>query len=275
MTDIVKMQLLLSQGASFAQIGLAESTLSTKLPPPLHSIQLRITAENVANNWSLSIGNITSFRLPSGNGVRVDTNLRHDEPQLVSPDFDSLLAKVIVTAGSWNDTVQKAKRALEDTAIFGIQTNLQILRAIVSHPDFANGCCDTRWLESKQKDLLNFASRTARTTPSASTQFTAQAHHLDSRESAPTSSEHRRGQPSDPSHIIVPFAGKLVEVAVGEGDVVDEDSVICVVQQMKIELEIRSPRAGRVTWAIPAKEGSLIHEGTLAAIIEPMGKQKL
>jgi biotin carboxyl carrier protein len=81
-------------------------------------------------------------------------------------------------------------------------------------------------------------------------------------------SQHRRGYPSDPSHIIIPFAGKLVEVLVDKGDVVKEGDVICVVQQMKMELEVRSARSGRVTWVTQAEDGEDIAEGVLAAIVE-------
>ena len=74
--------------------------------------------------------------------------------------------------------------------------------------------------------------------------------------------------PAGTSHIIVPFSGKLIEVLVDEGDVVKEGAVICVVQQMKMELGVRSPRSGKVTWVTEAEDGEEIVEGLLAAVIE-------
>ena len=354
--DLVKVQLLLSQGASLTQVGLGTPEDSLQ-PPGLHSIQLRITAENVAQSWSLSVGKISAYTLPSGNGIRTDSGLRHGEPQLVGPDFDSLLAKIIVTARSWVDAVHKAKRALENTAIYGIQTNLEILKAIVSHTDFAAGKCDTRWLEARQRELLAQAAQNARAvgpalTPSAALDasslvprngpnfllrkgdawtvsispadqsskepselgHTPSRHHLQitrvirnqfpsemsaeilltgptdktgmscvlelagtvsAADAAATPSQQRRGQANDPSHISIPFSGKLVEVMVEEGDLVEEDAVICVLQQMKMELEVRAPRAGRVTWVMPDEEGALISEGALAAIVEAEQHAKL
>jgi pyruvate carboxylase len=112
MTDIVKAQLLLAQGFSLADCGLLDTPRDPRVPPQAHSIQLRITAENVQSDWSLSIGKITSFQFPAGNGIRVDTNLISGHSSVVSADFDSLMAKLIVTASTWKDAVKKAQRAL-------------------------------------------------------------------------------------------------------------------------------------------------------------------
>jgi pyruvate carboxylase len=342
MTDIVKIQLLIAEGASLAECGLPNIKRDPEVPPPVHSIQLRITAENVQSDWSLSIGKISSFKLPTGNGIRVDTHLISGHPAIVSADFDSLIVKVIITASSWKDTVRKAQRALDETQIFGVRTNIDILRAIVAHPDFMRGKCDTQWLERKHQELLQSglqistsrksilgankavsssgaiasatstlfrkgdawsiafsssentepvphhleltrilrnefpASLTAEilfTTPSTSTStkpqsvpYTITLSSTSASASAATS-HHRRGNPSDPSHVSIPFPGKLVEVLVDEGDTVKEGDVICVVQQMKMELEVRSPRSGRITWVTEAEDGEEVAEGMLAAIV--------
>jgi pyruvate carboxylase len=353
MTDVVKAQLLLAQGASLSECGLPTAERKPETPPPAHSIQLRITAENVQSDWSLSIGKITSFQFPSGNGVRVDTHLISGRPAVISADFDSLVAKIIVTASSWKEVVRKAQRALEDTRIAGVKTNIDMLKAIVAHSDFLDGQCDTQWLESKQEGLLQSSQRIAEahpsilgpdTTASSSTASVSAAntlfrkgdawsitisspptkltekpppHHLELtrvlRNDFPTSlsaellfttpsstssatpqttpytitlsstsasasaatSHHRRGNSSDSSHISIPFPGKLVEVLIDEGDLVKEGDVICVVQQMKMELEVRSPRSGRVTWVTEAEDGEDVAEGMLAAIIETAQENRL
>ncbi|KAJ4377732.1 hypothetical protein N0V83_000562 [Neocucurbitaria cava] len=354
MTDIVKAQLLLAQGANLDNCGLPSAKRDPEIPPPAHSIQLRITSENVQSDWSLSIGKITSFRFPTGNGIRVDTHLISGLASVVSADFDSLIAKVIVTASSWEDTVRKAQRALEDTQVSGVKTNLDVLRAVLAHPDFLKGQCDTQWLESKQEELLQSGQRISAfhqpdldpdtTSASSSTAISnantlfrkgdawsialsspddakqnsdKRPHHLELtrvlRNDFPTSlsaellfttpstsssakpqstpytitvsttsasasaatSHHRRGNPSDPSHISIPFPGKLVEVLVDEGDLVKESDVICVVQQMKMELEVRSPRSGRVTWVTEAEDGEDVAEGTLAAVVESEKEARL
>jgi pyruvate carboxylase len=340
MTDIVKAQLLLSQGAKLDDCGLPDANCDPAIPPPAHSIQLRITAENVQSGWSLSIGKITSFQFPTGNGIRMDTHLLSSHPTIVSADFDSLLAKLIITASSWSAAVKKAQRALADTHISGVKTNIHILRGIAGHPDFLAGKCDTQWLEAKQPELLQFGlgiSAALKTldnpaTLSSSAQVTTAntlfrkgdawsltlspndagtktvPHHLSltrvlrndfpsslaaeilftipptsttsaqstpytitlastSASAASATSQHRRGDPSDPTHVIVPFPGKLVEVLVDEGDVVKEGDTICVVQQMKMELEVRSPRSGVVMWVTEAEDGEDVAEGMLAVVI--------
>ncbi|KAF1925971.1 uncharacterized protein M421DRAFT_423250 [Didymella exigua CBS 183.55] len=340
-TDIVKAQLLLAQGASLETCGLPTSTRDPEVPPPAHSIQLRITSENVESDWSLSIGKITNFRFPTGNGIRIDTSLIGGYPAVVSADFDSLIAKLIVTASSWEDCVRKAQRALEDTSITGVKTNISVLGTIVAHCDFLEGKCDTQWLERSQTDLLkasqNFTassnpllqdSTSANSAPELSNANTlfrkgdawsltlspqgqpgAQpTHHLEltkvlrndfptslnadvlftsptgltpytlalnstSTSASATTSQHPRANPSDPSHISIPFPGKLVEVLVDEGDLVKKGDVVCVVQQMKMELEVRSGRSGRVGWVFEVEEGGEVDVGWLAAIVEGEGSK--
>ncbi|KAH8722989.1 carbamoyl-phosphate synthase L chain, ATP binding domain-containing protein [Phaeosphaeriaceae sp. PMI808] len=154
MTDIVKAQLLLSQGANLSDCGLPNTPRDPETPPQVHSIQLRITAENVENNWSLSVGKITSFQFPSGNGIRLDTHLLTTTPTIISTHFDSLLAKLIITSSSLKSCIQKAKSALSSTHITGIKTNINMLRAIISHPSFATSSCNTQWLEHNHASLL-------------------------------------------------------------------------------------------------------------------------
>ncbi|KAJ4984348.1 pyruvate carboxylase [Stagonosporopsis vannaccii] len=310
MTDVVKAQLLLSQGMSLEGCGIPSVSRSPENPPLAHSIQLRITAENVESNWSLSIGKITGFRFPTGNGIRVDTHLISGQPAIVSADFDSLISKLIITASSWESVVRKAQRALQDTAISGVKTNISVLRAIVSHDDFLEGLCDTQWLERNQVSLLKDSHRltappdssshdasatnsglavnTANTlfrkgdacadivfsTASSRTPYTITLSSTSASALAATS-QHRRANANDASHVAIPFPGKLVEVLVDEGDIVKEGDVICVVQQMKMELEVRSGRSGRVSWVLEVEDGGEVDVGWLAAIIESDAQARL
>ncbi|KAK8093691.1 hypothetical protein PG997_000376 [Apiospora hydei] len=341
--DLVKTQLDIAQSVALDALpALAVLTSLVTAEPP--AAILRLAAENVHNDWSISIGRIPNFALPSGNGVRVDTHLVPGAPIVVSTDFDSLLAKIIVTGVSWTDVVAKCRRALEDTRIDGVKTNLDALRAIVASPDFANGACNTSWLERELPRLLKTGKRISEDLVSAdfsnrddtslgssssvllrkgdawalklapkegttSKQAPAepQVHHLKltcvlrnefpsllraevelAHSSATTpqtflleaassaasagsvlaEGKHRRGNAADPSHVVAPFPGKLVEVLVDAGDVVRPGHVVCVVQQMKMELEVRAARAGRVRWVTEAEDGEDIAEGTLIAELD-------
>lgn len=346
--DVVKIQLQLAQGLRLDQTDLADTPQDPLQLPPLRSIQLRVTAEDPEKNYSLSVGKIQSFHFPSGNGVRVDTALVRGIPASVGTNFDSVIAKIIVTARTWDDVVRKAQRAVQDTSISGVKTNLDLLAAILAHPDFLAGNCDTQWLEAHQPDLIALSrdirdskakvqahidslspsqrttalsasaasssaplfrpkdawtlSLTPKTQPSTSAQQ-EQRHHItltrilrndfpsslsaevihtppgipsqtytlalqSTSSSASAASGHRLGSPSDPSHVVVPFAGTLVEVMVDEGDVVAKGDVICVVRQMKMELEVRTARSGRVTFVLEVEDGGEVSEGMLAAVVE-------
>jgi biotin carboxyl carrier protein len=89
-----------------------------------------------------------------------------------------------------------------------------------------------------------------------------------------TSSTHRRGDPNNKLHIILPMSGKLIEVLVEEGDEIKENDVIAFVKQMKMELEIRSPRAGKVGWIVEVEneDGDDVAEGVLLAELVDEGQ---
>lgn len=349
LADLVQVQLKLAQGARIDEAGFRVPS-SLEAIPQLHSLQMRVTAEDPTKGWSLAVGKIRSFHLPSGNGVRVDSNLVQGIAAVVSPDFDSLLAKIIITASTWDDVLRKAKRALEDTRIVGIQTNIPMLRAIISHEDFAAGKCDTTWLEQNNLSLLKAAERLSSeqsshsrglfsatsgsaasavavssssstlfrkgdswamslqpkdvaTSSSSSANNDVQQHveimkvirndfpstlsaelvltspgsagkaytlHLQSTTASASAltSKHRRGSPRDPSHVIIPFSGRLVEVLVDVNDIVKKGDVIAIVAQMKMELEVRTSRAGKVTWVTEIEDDEMLQEGVLAAVIE-------
>lgn len=343
--DLVKLQLQVATGQSLTSL-LLHIPQDPRIPPPLNSIQLRVTSEDASANWSLSIGKISSFTLPAGNGVRIDT---HIMPGLVvKTDFDSLLAKIIVTTSSWEDLIAKSKRALADTNINGVKTSLDALRGIIAHPDFAVQQCDTQWLEKSLPQVLDAGKAITASLPkppaSASSSGPAvsaassvlfrkgdawsislspEGTKLDSappghlqltkvlRNEFPTSisatilytppsgtpqpytmslasttasagslasaSKHRRGDVSNPNHIIIPFPGQLVEILVDVGDVVAKGEVVAVVKQMKMELEIRAGKGGRVGWVYEGEEGDEVGEGVLVAEVleEKDGRAKL
>ncbi|ELR10696.1 hypothetical protein VC83_08325 [Pseudogymnoascus destructans] len=164
--DLVKVQLCLAAGQELDTL-LPNISRDPLIPPPLHSIQLRITAEDATANWALNTGTITSLSLPSGNGIRVD---HHLTPGLVvKTDFDSLLAKIVITASTWTDLVAKAIRALNDTHIIGVKTSLPALRGILAHPAFTAQACDTQWLESSLPALLAAGTSITASLPSPAT----------------------------------------------------------------------------------------------------------
>lgn len=350
--DLVQSQFLLAQGESLSSIGLGTNR-DPESPPGPHSIQLRLCAEDPSANFALSIGKITEFHVPAGNGVRVDTSISSISPVVVGSDFDNMIAKIIVTAPTWNSVVSRAQRVLADTRISGVKTNIGVLRGILAAPEFKEWNVDTQWLESnlgaivecgnqissliqpsgaslpasslgqtlsatasnllfrkgdawsieleqlgeqagsqKQKALpqLLHISRILRnefpSSLSAEIEYTTPATSASPAQTTPyrmtlaatstsasaLASTHRLGDPNNQSHVVLPMSGKLIEMLVEEGDEVEENSVIAFVKQMKMELEIRSPRAGRVGWALEleSEDGDDVPEGVLLAELEPV-----
>lgn len=305
--------------------------------PDKHSIQLRLCAEDPESNFALSIGSISQLTVPSGRGVRVDSHVSARNRTKVGPDYDNLLAKIIVTARTWESVVRKARRLLEDVVISGVKTNLNLLRGIVNHEDLLAGNIDTQWLEKNVHTLLEAGNAIGARQPSqtslplkssqsslanlvassssilfrkgdawsltleplrpqprhdkslstiqshllinrvlrndfpssltAEIEYASSSHNEESggsskstaayrihlaetnaSASALTSSSHRRGDPKNKNHIIFPLSGKLIEVLVAPGDEIVRSQVVAFVKQMKMELEIRSHRAGIVKW---------------------------
>jgi acetyl/propionyl-CoA carboxylase alpha subunit len=151
--DLVRWQLLGALGRGFHDFGLDTSRKQddAETPPNSTSIQLRITAEDITQDFSLSIGRIRNVLFPGGNGIRLDTHLRSGV--IVSADFDSLLAKLIVTSTDWDTAVAKAERALQDVFIDGVTTNLGLLQGIARSADFTEAQFDTQWLENNLEKL--------------------------------------------------------------------------------------------------------------------------
>lgn len=346
--DLVQIQLLLAQGRSLDDLGLV-SKVGAREPPPANcfSIQLRLCAEDPRNNFALSIGKVTEFTVPSGHGIRVDTNINvsGSNALVVGPDFDNLLVKIIVTASTWEATVRKAQRVLVDSRIGGVKTNINLLRGIVAHRDFMAGKTGTQWLGSKLHETLHLGdsiskmlrehegllgpsqqstvrgnmpsssllfrkgdawsitleplgksqlpekvahhlrlSRVLRnefptsltaeieyTTPSSQSAipYRMQLHTTSTAASALVSSSHRRGDPKNPRHVTLPMSGRLIEVLVAQGEEVGENQVLAFVKQMKMELEVRSPRAGKVKWVYEMEDDEEdVAEGMLLVELE-------
>ena len=112
-----------------------------------HSMECRINAENPSKNFMPCPGKITGLNLPGGNGVRVDTAIY--EGYTIPPNYDSMIAKIITHGVNRNEAISKMKRALEETVIEGIQTNIDFLLEILGNPDFIRGNYDTSFIEKK------------------------------------------------------------------------------------------------------------------------------
>ncbi|KIW00404.1 uncharacterized protein PV09_08112 [Verruconis gallopava] len=352
--DIVRSQLLLAQGATIESLNLP-SRYTVSFPPPAAAIQLRVTAEDAQKDFTLSMGRVTQFQPPIGAGVRVDTHLATTKPTTVGSNFDSLLAKIIVRGSNLQAAIEKGLRALRDTTIKGVKTNIDVLLGILSHSDFRESQCNIKWLESQLSEIIvsgqelegnktlslrepyitsttSYSSQTGaaglgnapllfrkgdtfklqlkditmKQSSQAGKSATAEEYLLridrvltnnfpiqlmadatfQSFSSSKTygmnltsttqtnvaSSKHRHADPTNEAHIRLPFPGQFVEMYVDVGDKVAAGELLCVVRQMKMELEVRAPRQGTIKWVCDVEEGEQVNEGLLLcelAVDEP------
>jgi pyruvate carboxylase subunit A len=120
------------------------------------AIQFRINAEDPQNNFLPSFGRISRYYAPGGPGVRTDTAIYTGYE--IPPFYDSMLAKVVVSALSWEDAIKRGERALRDMGLFGIKTTIPYYLEILRHPEFRSGQFNTGFVE-KHPELVNYSHK--------------------------------------------------------------------------------------------------------------------
>lgn len=121
-----------------------------------YAIQFRINAEDPQNSFLPSFGRISRYYAPGGPGVRTDTAIYTGYE--IPPFYDSMLAKVIVSALTWEDVIKRGERALRDMGLFGIKTTIPYYLEILRHPDFRVACFNTGFVE-KYPELINYSNK--------------------------------------------------------------------------------------------------------------------
>lgn len=114
--------------------------------PQLHSIECRINAEDPYNDFRPSPGKITNLHAPGGHGVRIDTHVYSGYS--IPPNYDSMIAKLITTAQTREEAINKMKRALDEFVIEGIKTTIPFHRQLMEEPDYVAGNYTTKFMES-------------------------------------------------------------------------------------------------------------------------------
>ena len=113
--------------------------------PKLHSIECRINAEDPYNDFRPSPGVIQTLHTPGGHGVRLDTHVYGG--YVIPPHYDSMIAKLITTAQTREEAINKMKRALDEFVIEGIKTTIPFHRQLMDHPDYVAGNYTTKFME--------------------------------------------------------------------------------------------------------------------------------
>jgi pyruvate carboxylase subunit A len=118
-----------------------------------HAIQCRINAEDPRNNFMPCTGTVTAYLSPGGIGVRIDGAVYKD--YTVPPYYDALLAKLTVRGRTWEETVSRMRRSLEEYVLRGVKTTIPFMEAIMQEPDFLAGRFDTSYLDT-HPDLYTY-----------------------------------------------------------------------------------------------------------------------
>ncbi|HET7361671.1 MAG TPA: acetyl-CoA carboxylase biotin carboxylase subunit, partial [Salinimicrobium sp.] len=113
--------------------------------PKLHAIECRINAEDPYNDFRPSPGRITNLHAPGGHGVRIDTHVYSG--YMIPPNYDSMIAKLITTAQTREEAINKMKRALDEFVIEGIKTTIPFHRQLMDEPDYVSGNYTTKFME--------------------------------------------------------------------------------------------------------------------------------
>ena len=139
--DLVREQILVASGVKIS---------GKNYFPKLHSIECRINAEDPYNDFRPSPGMITSFHAPGGHGIRVDTHVYSS--YRIPPNYDSMIAKLITTAQTREEAINKMRRALDEFIVEGVKTTIPFHRQLMDHPDYLAGNYTTKFMETFEMD---------------------------------------------------------------------------------------------------------------------------
>ena len=277
--DLVLAQLRLAGGETLPDLGLEQGSVPRARG---FAIQARVNTERMQPDGTIrpSGGRLTTFQLPSGPGVRIDT---YAVPgYTTNPSFDSLLAKVIVhsTSDDFGTASRRLARALNEFQIGGVETNISFLGNVLRHDDFAAQNVYTRWLDDNIGDLV-IAADTAGNGSTAESQAGAAIDRKDPlasldffRAGEPTrqtgaAAAPRVTGPPDTAPVPAPLQGTVTEILVAEGDVIREGQLLMVMSALKMEHEIEATFGG-VVRELTVAIGEIVYEGHPLAFVEPM-----
>ena len=230
--DLVKLQIRIAGGQSLSDLGFDKPS---DLPRG-YAMQLRINTETIGKNEDVkpSMGELTAFEIPFGPGVRVDTagyvGFRSN------PSFDSLLAKLIAydPSPNYSDVVSRAYRALCEFRINGIETNIPLLQNLLRHPAFLKNDVDTGFFEAHLTDLMQKDDEH----PTRYALSESRNDNIQAKEEV--------AAPPGFATVCAPMQGTVIAIKVDQGETVDVNEEVLVLEAMKMEHVIVSVTSGRL-----------------------------
>jgi len=236
-----------------------------------HSIEFRINGEDPGRSFLPAPGRITAWNIPTGPGVRVDAGFRNGD--VIGGNFDSLLAKLIVTGATRKEAIERARRALAEFEVAGLATALPFHRAIVQDPAFTETFkVYTSYIENEfTNEIPAFESVVAEIqTKVAAEKLVAEVNgkrfEILVHTPEPVVKRHRAKQSSvtgsTGSGLASPMQGTVVKIAVEEGQSVEAGDLVFVLEAMKMEQPLIAHKSGVIT-NLKAVIGETVASGTV------------
>jgi len=271
------------------RIAAGESLRITDDPAPRgHSFEFRLNAEDVGRGFLPSPGTVDEFSGPTGPGIRLDTGVRSGS--FVPPQFDSLLAKLIVTGADRQQALRRARRALAEINITGVATVLPFHRAVLESPDFTSETglgIHTRWIETDFADRVPADPDYSTTAPDGERRtitvevdgrrmavglpadlldgWARSGGAIPAGVSIDAASDGDTAA-ADPGELRAGMAGTVVKWLVEPGAAVSAGDPVVVLEAMKMETQVSAHRDGTVT-GLRAEAGGVVTAGAVLALI--------
>jgi acetyl-CoA/propionyl-CoA carboxylase biotin carboxyl carrier protein len=221
-----------------------------------HSLEFRINGEDPGRSFLPAPGRITSWKIPTGPGVRVDAGFTQGD--VIGGNFDSLLAKLIVTGATRQQAIERARRALAEFEIGGLATALPFHRAIIEDPAYTQKfSVYTSYIENEfvneipAFDIQSTDNETKAANELLVAEVNGKRFEIKVHAPAPVVKRHRAKQSSvggaTGTGLTSPMQGTVVKIAVQEGAKVEAGELIIVLEAMKMEQPLNAHKSGIVT----------------------------
>ena len=261
-----------------------------------HAIEGRVNAEDPSNNFSPAPGTVVAYREPAGLGIRVDSAAYPGFT--VTPDYDSMIAKLVVWAPDREQAIARLRRAIDEYTIVGVPTTLPLLRALCDNANVRDASYGTATLEafvasgySQSASAGSAVLRHAQHDKSDSSDTQGDtvrvevngklfrvrlvdvpggaqmAQRSNGKKAAPRTAHKKRAVGPAGNDVPSPMHGVVVEISVKEGDAVEQGRVVAVIEAMKMMNEIRAHKAGTVS-AVRVKTGETVEANSPLVTIE-------
>ncbi|WP_368867080.1 acetyl/propionyl/methylcrotonyl-CoA carboxylase subunit alpha [Rothia mucilaginosa] len=255
-----------------------------------HSFEFRINGEDAGRSFMPAPGTIEKLTVPTGPGVRWDSGFVAGD--VIGGNFDSMLAKLIVTGADREQALQRARRALAELSVEGMPTVIPFHRVVLDDPAFAPAeggefKVHTRWIETEFNNTIPMYSGAPGSVDSDEDERTTVVVEVNGKRmevslpdlgggtkpAAKPASKTRKSRSARGAakgggdELTSPMQGTIVKVAASDGDTVAEGDLILVLEAMKMEQPITAHKAGKVS-GLSAKAGDTVTSGAVLATIK-------